>query len=142
MFKCSECGIANKKDGVCLCGHVMKVIEEKKPYRIPKKSEKQKDVKAKDIAYYKQCFEYSNKRCEECNLPLGETWDPYFVAHIVTKNAGPEVRFDERNHVILCRDHHDQLDKGEKTKMKIYKMVEATRMQLHLEYAMKDKFED
>ncbi len=142
-MRCPTCSYLNKGKGKCqVCDFQMTAEVIKKPYRIPKKSEKQVDVKKKDIAYYKQCFQYSNRRCEECNLYLGDEWKPEFVSHIIAKNVIPDLRYDERNHTILCFDHHFQFDFGDKTKMKIYKATELIRQELTLEHYGKDKFED
>lgn len=137
-MKCPNCGILNKKAGRCdYCDFQMTAEVVRAPYRIPKKSAKQKDVKDKDIVYYKQCYEYSPKICEECGVSLGEIWKPEFVAHVIAKNVNPECRYDERNHVILCFDHHFKFDFGDKTKMKIYAETELIRQELTLEYYQK-----
>jgi hypothetical protein len=109
----------------------------KEVYRIPKQTKKQKEIKAKDLIYYQQCFEYSDKICEECNLRLGETWDPYFCAHIISKGNNTDLRWDERNHVILCPDCHNIFDSEDRSEMKIYPETERIRQELNHEYYTK-----
>lgn len=142
---CTDCKnnqvIVNQKYKLCNY-HNKKRLSAKnprKPYFISKKSEKQRITKEKDIKFYQQCFYYSPQVCEECDIALGPEWNPYYVAHILAKNVAPEVRFDERNHFILCPEHHDQFDKGDKTKMKIYPIAEKIRKELHLEYNTKSQ---
>jgi hypothetical protein len=132
---CSNCTYNNKGTGKCWnCGFQMTPEVEKKVYRIPRQTPKQKDIKAKDLEYYKQCFEYSPKRCEECDMDLGEKWSPYFTAHIISKGNNTDLRWDERNHVILCPDHHNEFDSEDRSKMKIYPATEKVRQELNLEY--------
>jgi hypothetical protein len=133
-----KCGYLNKSDGKCaICDYQMTPEKEEKVYVMPRQSVKQKEIKAKDLIYYKQCFEYSHKVCEECNLQLGEKWDPYFVAHIITKKGDCPERWDTRNHVILCPEHHDQFDSKSRSKMKIYAETERVRQELNHEYYSK-----
>jgi 5-methylcytosine-specific restriction endonuclease McrA len=134
-MQCPKCRYHNKGNGKCeVCDHQMTPEVEKKVYRIPKKSEKQKTVKVKDIEYYKQCFYYSDRKCEECGIDLGENWDPYYVAHIISKGNNTALRWDQMNHVILCRDHHNQFDSEDRSKMKIYPRTEKIRQSLNKEY--------
>lgn len=140
---CPKCSFLNKKPGICqVCEYQMTPEVIKKPYIIPKKSKKQKDIKDKDIAFYRQCFEYSDKKCENCGLQLGNEWKPEYVSHIIAKNVIPDFRWDERNTTILCFDCHFQFDHQDKTKMKIFPATEAIRKELTLEHYGKDRFED
>jgi len=134
---CKKCGYHNKKAGICLCGFKMSEVVEKKPCVLKKKSEKQIDVKKKDIAYYKKCFEASNHICENCGTSLGEVWKPEFVAHIISKGTNTALRYDERNNIILCFACHFKFDHQDKTRMKIYPATELIRQELTLEYYQK-----
>ena len=97
------------------------MLNQKKRSRINPVSEKQKSVKAKDQEFYKQRFYYSERKCEECGLHLGNVYKPAFISHILSKGAYNRFRFDERNINILCQDCHHIWEFGEKEKMKIYK---------------------
>jgi 5-methylcytosine-specific restriction endonuclease McrA len=137
-MKCPECSYNNKGEGKCYaCEFQMTPEKGKKVYIIPRQTPEQRDIKAKDLIYYRQCFEYSNKICEECETQLGEKWDPYFVAHIISKGNNTDLRWDERNHVILCPDHHNQFDSMDRSKMKIYAETERVRQELNYEYYSK-----
>lgn len=62
--------------------------------------------------------------CEECGKNLGEQMQPYFMAHVMSKGADTARRADKDNIIILCMEHHNQLDSGAKSEMKIFEKVE------------------
>lgn len=63
--------------------------------------------------------------CEECGKNLGQEMQPYFMAHVLSKGADVARRADKDNIIILCMEHHDELDGGAKSEMKIFKKVET-----------------
>lgn len=111
MFKCSECGYGNKKDGICeCCAHVMKVIEEKKPYRIPKKSEKQKKTTAEDIAFFKEIWDERPHYSEVSGEFLGHDFNVCFFSHTLTKGSYPRFRHLKRNIVLMSFAEHQEFE--------------------------------
>lgn len=82
-----------------------------------------------DEAFYEQCFNNSDHKCEEC----GEKLPTEFrnseekvimksrYSHIIAKSIAPELRHVLKNINHLCFICHQKWDFGEKTKMKIYK---------------------
>jgi hypothetical protein len=137
MDRCPHCNYLLRRKTVCdLCEKVL-IVEEVKVYQMPRQSKKQKEIKAKDLIYYRECFEISNKVCLECGEQLGSKWDPYFCAHIITKKGDCPQRWDFRNHVILCPCCHNKFDSEDRTKMKIYPETERVRQELNLEYHTK-----
>lgn len=82
----------------------------------------------KDEAFYEECFNVSNHKCEECgcNLPTefrdseGNVNARYRYSHIIAKSIAPELRHDVENINHLCLKHHTQWDHGDKENMKIY----------------------
>ena len=47
-------------------------------------------------------------KCEECGRWI--KFDPFHIAHINSKGARPDLRTTEDNVLILCSDHHTQMD--------------------------------
>ena len=87
---------------------------------IRKVSSKQRLVKKKDQLFYEECFNESNKKCEECDIELGEKYKPIYVSHILTKNSYPSLRHYKLNVNILCELHHHIWEFGDRKAMKIY----------------------
>lgn len=65
-----------------------------------------------------------NGRCEECDIPI--KFAPAHCCHILSKGSRPDLRLVEENIVILCFNHHQQLDFGDKKSLKIWDRLEAT----------------
>lgn len=47
-------------------------------------------------------------KCEECGKWI--KFSPFHMAHINSKGARPDLRTTEDNILILCSDHHTQMD--------------------------------
>lgn len=83
---------------------------------------------AKDEAFYEECFNVSNHKCEECgtNLPTefrdseGNVNARWRYSHIVAKSIAPELRHEVNNINHLCLKHHTQWDHADRENMKIY----------------------
>jgi hypothetical protein len=83
---------------------------------------------AEDEAFYQECFDLSNHKCEECGVQLptefrndeGKVNARWRYSHIVAKSIAPELRHDTNNINHLCLKHHTQWDHGDKKSMKIY----------------------
>ena len=71
--------------------------------------------------------------CEECGVSLGNQFNPYNVAHIISKGSNPAFRCDMRNFILLCADHHNQFDCAARTEMKVFEVTEEIRRRLRLE---------
>lgn len=58
-------------------------------------------------------------RCEECHrILLG--FSPYFISHNLSRGAYPQLRTHPENVSILCKQHHDQWETGDRKAMRIY----------------------
>ena len=83
---------------------------------------------AEDEAFYQECFDLSNHKCEECGVGLpdefrndeGKINARWRYSHIIAKSIAPELRHDTNNINHLCLKHHTQWDHGDKKSMKIY----------------------
>lgn len=81
-----------------------------------------------DEAFYEECFNQSNHKCEECGKQLptefrneeGKVIARWRYSHIVAKSIAPELRHDTNNINHLCLEHHTQWDFGDKHEMKVY----------------------
>ena len=156
-MNCKECNnskhIVNKHFGLCQECNNLRLHGSKygKTYTISKKERKplrrrKKDVKkslfsnvkpqdkrwvkrlAEDEAFYKQSFDLSDHKCEECGCRLptefrdeeGNVNARWRYSHIVAKSIAPELRHDVNNINHLCLKHHTQWDHGDRMTMKIY----------------------
>ena len=82
-----------------------------------------------DNVFYKQSFDRSDHKCEECGIQLNEQFEDdngkvlnrSRYSHIVPKSIAPELRhvLDNINH--LCLKDHMEWENGDKKAMKIYK---------------------
>ena len=58
-------------------------------------------------------------RCEECHkILLG--YSAHFISHNLSRGAYPQLRDEPENITILCREHHDQWETGNRKAMRIY----------------------
>lgn len=83
--------------------------------------------------FYRWCWEHKPHICEECMRPLRE-YSATYVSHILTKGAHPEMAHDPRNVNILCLNHHNQWENGNRESMRIYLGNMKTIEQLKKEY--------
>lgn len=84
--------------------------------------------------FYKWVWDHKPHRCEECMRPL-EKYSAVFVSHILTRGAFPEMAHDPRNVNILCFEHHNQWENGNRKAMRIYEKNQETIERLKKEYA-------
>lgn len=83
---------------------------------------------AEDEAFYEECFNLSDHKCEECGVQLptefkdedGKVIARWRYSHIVAKSIAPELRYDTNNINHLCLKHHTQWDHADRENMKIY----------------------
>lgn len=83
--------------------------------------------------FYRWCWEHYPNMCEECMRPLRE-YSATYVSHILTRGAHPETAHDPRNVNILCFNHHNQWEVGNRASMRIYAKNQLTIEQLRKEY--------
>lgn len=83
--------------------------------------------------FYRFCWKHKPHVCEECMKPLKE-YSATYISHIRTRGAFPEMAFDCRNVNILCVEHHNQWENGDRKSMRIYGVNEFTIEQLEREY--------
>lgn len=83
--------------------------------------------------FYRFCWKHKPHICEECMKPLKE-YSATYISHIRTRGAFPEMAFDCRNVNILCFNHHNQWENGERKIMRIYGVNEFTIENLEREY--------
>lgn len=86
-----------------------------------------------NIKFYRFCWKHKPHICEECMKPLLE-YSATYISHIRTRGAFPEMAFDCRNVNILCFNHHNQWENGDRESMRIYSINELTIEQLEQEY--------
>lgn len=69
--------------------------------------------------FFRWIWENKPHYCEECMKPL-RTYSAVYCSHILTRGGNPEVAHDPRNINILCFEHHNMWENGERKKMRIY----------------------
>lgn len=73
-----------------------------------------------DTRFYKEIWNERPHKCEECGVYLGEQWKRFMFSHILSKGAHPKLRHDKQNINVLCLEHHQQWEFGNRKTMKIY----------------------
>lgn len=76
--------------------------------------------------------------CEECLRPLKD-FSAVYCSHILTRGAHPEMAHDPRNINILCFQHHNQWENGDREKMRIYSGNQLIIKELLDDYDIKRK---
>lgn len=77
------------------------------------------DIPAANERFFRWIWEHKPHQCEECMKPL-QNYSAVYCSHILTRGSHPEAAHDARNINILCFEHHNQWENGDKTKMRIY----------------------
>lgn len=142
MIKCSKCGkphIVNKTHNLCdECnykrlhnGKTRREVyyTEKLPNIKKRQSVKRKAMLQLDREFYYLCFIIKPQICEECGKLLPNLFEDengkliaiWRYSHILTKAAFPEFRHNPDNINILCLEHHQCWEFGDRQGMKIYK---------------------
>jgi hypothetical protein len=112
---CKECG---QEDYIWSKGRCKRCAA--KTY---KKLGPSKDVKAKidlDTKFYEEIWSERPHYCEECDKYLGEKWERYMFSHILSKGSQPRLRHNKDNVNLLCLEHHQTWEFGDKKSMNIY----------------------
>ena len=91
------------------------------------------DVAAANERFYRWVWKNKPHYCEECMKPLRE-YSSVYVSHILTRGAHPDMAHDPRNIIILCFNHHNQWENGDRRAMRIYEKNVETIELLKNEY--------
>ena len=84
--------------------------------------------------YYRWNWDHKPHYCEECLRPL-HNYSAVYVSHILSRGAHPEMALDPRNNNILCFEHHNQYEFGDRGKMRIFAKNQKTIEKLKTEYS-------
>ncbi len=87
-----------------------------------------KDKIKEDENFYRECFNMSDHRCEECNTPLPDEFEDsngkviarFRYSHIIPKSIAPELRHNTSNINHLCLECHGIWENGDKVNMSIF----------------------
>lgn len=116
---CIKCG--NKSDS-SLCWKckpkkplkktTLKKVSEKGKIKKEAKKEQFKD----DVAFYDYIWHHRLHICEECEYEGKKSWLNEATInnfhHLLFKSKYPEFRYEPKNIVILCQDHHNSVHHG------------------------------
>jgi hypothetical protein len=114
------------------------LLDERFPMDIALRKEIQKEKFGGNNArgnsvFYRYCLENKPLVCEECGRPIDYP-SAVNVSHILTRGAHPAIAHDPRNTNILCFEHHQRWENGDRKSMRIYPKNEKTILQLKKEY--------
>ena len=93
---------------------------------------------AENERFYRYCWAHKIPMCEECGKPL-RYYSATYVSHILTRGSHPEMAHDIRNVNILCFEHHQQWETGDRQSMRIYEKNLRRIEQLKQEYNVDSK---
>lgn len=77
------------------------------------------NIMAANERFFRWIWEHKLHQCEECLKPL-RNYSSVYCSHILTRGAFPEIAHDVRNINILCLEHHNQWEHGNRERMRIY----------------------
>lgn len=114
------------------------VKERKAVYPIKDDEMKVEGIAEKDETFFAYAWQHSDHHCAECGKEL-KTFSRYFVHHILAKAKYKYFRWDIRNTIILCYDHHNQIESAiSAPKLKVFAYCESMKKELlesiNLEY--------
>lgn len=90
-------------------------------------------IPAANQRFFKWVWEHKPHYCEECLRPLNK-FAAINCSHILSRGAHPEMAHDARNINILCPEHHNQYEFGNRENMRIMKKNVAIIQKLKDEY--------
>lgn len=93
-----------------------------------------KNIPAMNQKFFHWVWLHKYHYCEECGRPLPE-YSATFCSHILSRGAHPEMATDPRNINILCFNHHQQYEFGDREKMRIFEKNQKTIELLKSEYS-------
>lgn len=97
-----------------------------------------KDIMAANERFFRWVWEHKPKYCEECMKPL-YGYSAVYCSHILSRGAYPEIAHDVRNVNILCFEHHNQWENGDRKSMRIYPKNELIIKELLEDYNISRK---
>ena len=84
------------------------------------KREAKKDLIEQDKLFYMEIWAASDERCYECRKKLSNPPSMLYFHHAMPKRLFPNLRHVHENVILLCPDHHQQvevnIDKTPRTK--------------------------
>lgn len=84
----------------------------------------------KDEKFFKYVWDNSPHVCSECGKILNE-FKRWYIHHILAKSNFPYFRTDPRNAIILCYQHHNEIESSiSAPKMKVYEHCEKVKYKL------------
>lgn len=92
-----------------------------------------KNIPAMNQKFFHWIWLHKDHFCEECGRPLLE-YSATFCSHILSRGAYPEMAIDPRNINILCFNHHQQYEFGNRDIMRITKKNAVIIQKLKNEY--------
>lgn len=91
------------------------------------------DIPAANDRFFQWVWDHKPHYCEECLRPLNK-FAAIYCSHILSRGAHPEMATDPRNINILCFNHHQQYEFGDRGNMRIMKKNAAIIQKLKDEY--------
>ena len=98
----------------------------------------ERNVERANEKYYRWVWKHKKHVCEECLKPLGD-YSSVYISHILTKGSYPEMAHDPRNNNILCFDHHNLWENGNRESMRVYRHNMGVIGLLNSEYSKINK---
>lgn len=77
------------------------------------------NTEAQNVKFYRWIWEHKPHYCEECMRPLRE-YSSVYCSHILTRGAHPEFAYYPENVNILCFEHHNMWEYGDRKRMRIF----------------------
>lgn len=77
------------------------------------------NIMAANERFFRWVWDNKPHRCEECLKSL-RNYSAVYCSHILTRGAFPEAAHDARNINILCFEHHNEWENGNRERMRIY----------------------
>lgn len=96
------------------------------------------DIPQANERFFRWIWDHKPHYCEECMKPL-RTYSAVYCSHILSRGAHPEMAHDPRNINILCFDHHNQWENGDRKRMRIYPGNQRVIKELEKDYNIKRK---
>jgi len=75
-----------------------------------KKLQEQKETLEKDAAFYKEIYNASPHKCQNCDCRLPITPSNFMFHHILEKRNYPQYRYVPENIAILCLECHSKCE--------------------------------
>ena len=133
-MKCNKCGYHNRGPGKCwACDSQMTEEKEKKPYKIPKVSKKQRKVSDEDWAFWLEIWNERKHKSEVSGEELPREPMAWMFSHVLTKKAYPAFRLNKKNIVLMTYQEHQDWEFGDRQDPK-WDKIKALAEELKIEY--------